>query len=230
MDRNFQISYCSVCSNHKKDFKKGVYCGITDKRAQFDIYCQDYSFDSKKSKEITDNLKKQINSNYSNKSFLNELLSKEIYEDVNEVKPNNKIIKKHYKKNLFINYIVIVLFVGYAIYYINEYWNEIIKFNKIETLIILFSIIVVILIELATKKNDSLSITKYGIITNETKVPWNDILIIGNTSKSVGEGFTAYKIILGTKSRGLIEIDVSEFNITAQELFKIIKTGIKNVA
>lgn len=230
MDRFLQLSYCTVCVNHKNNLKKGVICGITNRPAEFEQSCSDYIFDEIKSNEIKHRLQSQIDLNYSSKNLVSELLAREIYEDVQEVELYDRFVEKHYKWNSVIHKIGFIFFFGYTAYLISKSWNEILNLEKIVLPIVFIFMLICILINFNLKKRKFISITKYGIINNATKIPWNDILLSGKTYQYVGEGFSGDKIILGTKSRGLVEIDISEFDISTAEFLKIINTGIKSVS
>lgn len=42
MEREKQLEFCKQCSHRKMDFKVGLLCGLTDKRADFKIVCPDF--------------------------------------------------------------------------------------------------------------------------------------------------------------------------------------------
>ena len=46
MNRVEQLKFCKVCANQKFDFQNGVICGLTNRVADFEVTCPDFTEDS----------------------------------------------------------------------------------------------------------------------------------------------------------------------------------------
>jgi len=47
-----KTDHCQFCDHHKRDFQKGIYCGLTDEKPEFGKYCNKINLDHLFSKEI----------------------------------------------------------------------------------------------------------------------------------------------------------------------------------
>ena len=62
-DRNFHLTFCTICSNRKFDTNSGNLCSITNSKAEFENYCKNYIEEKEeinKIKEILKDLKEEM--------------------------------------------------------------------------------------------------------------------------------------------------------------------------
>lgn len=53
MTREEQVAVCMQCKHRKKDFLKGIICGLTDEKATFQIQCSSFIQDAEKLVNLT---------------------------------------------------------------------------------------------------------------------------------------------------------------------------------
>jgi hypothetical protein len=46
MTRDEQLEFCKKCTNRKMDFQKGLVCGLTNEKADFEDTCPDFNEDT----------------------------------------------------------------------------------------------------------------------------------------------------------------------------------------
>ena len=52
MTREDHLAFCSICKKRSFDFNQGVVCGLTREKPDFENNCSEYEYDSKRDKEI----------------------------------------------------------------------------------------------------------------------------------------------------------------------------------
>lgn len=52
MTREEQLAFCKVCTNQKKDFERGIVCGLTDNIADFETSCESFERDLAKEEKL----------------------------------------------------------------------------------------------------------------------------------------------------------------------------------
>ena len=59
-DRNYQVGFCKRCLNRKMDFKQGLLCNITGRKANFEKECPDFKEDISVEIKVDEDKKEQI--------------------------------------------------------------------------------------------------------------------------------------------------------------------------
>lgn len=118
--RNYHLSFCSICINRKFNFSKGLVCNITDKIANFDKVCENYSCDEKEKEKLEKKLKTEIEANFPEpiNNNLNLLFGVPFYKDSEEYNSEFKTLKKNivYSTDFFSQYIIIGIFILASIF------------------------------------------------------------------------------------------------------------------
>lgn len=117
MDRKNQLEYCKVCKHRKKDFHKGIVCGLTNERADFIETCSHYvNDDTVEVRKIEDNSKQTVESVLF--SFLKGLLNRNSRTNTEgDLKTKRKIKLKVFEMifiSFFIFNIILQLFQNFS--------------------------------------------------------------------------------------------------------------------
>ena len=226
MDKYNQLSYCSVCKNKKTELKKGIYCGLTNTYPSFEKSCKDYSLDHKELELKKEKLRKNIESRYSKKSLFNKFLDKEIYSKNEKYYSKNlKIIEKEYAYNRFLYLIPAIALFIFLIYYCITHWLSITNENTTIFIIFICSLIIICLYQVFKTNRNSLKINHNAIYYNDIIISWNDIITYGHTQNNT-DSRHYNKVILGTKSRGIIELELYQLDISTTKFLEIVNSQV----
>lgn len=231
-DRNFHLTFCTICSNRKFDTNSGNLCSITNSKAEFENYCKYYIEEKEETNKIKEKLAQNIKSRYEDDIFghvglgnyykninLNDISEHEIDSDIIIQRGRSKFLGMYY---LIFGIIPIVFFLTNLYRNVNLEKNDFIIFFSI--LVLLPLLLVYLGLKQILDKKSYFTADKYSFTINNKKIYFNDIVTIGVTNIDSSIGTTRKRfIVFGTKTQGLKEIELDGLNITESELFKIIK-------
>ncbi len=225
--RAYQLSYCMVCQHRKIDWRSKVLCGLTNEFADFKKDCEFFSLDFDKHNSLKDSKRFEIEQDYdqylnNDKAFeLIDIIEKVDFKDLRETH-NIKI-----RKNLDVPYLICLLL---PVLFIWQYFSSreeianntlgniaIVSFYLIPLLFIALLIYIYINFNKVEFKTD-----EKGFVFRNKRYFWNEILIIVKLTLPARGGSDFKSVILGTKSRGIIELKLSDTNIKQERLIEII--------
>ncbi len=183
MTRSEHLSFCSVCTNRKFTTEVGFICSLTDKKADFDISCPQFSLDIEQRNARNKKYRDEIDTHLNNeKTFINSLKNAKVSLDY-LVKPDNHLplsvdtrketIIKESSKNkylLLISIIVLPIAIAYSAYKEDRNFQD---------MIWLLGVVLVIWLLLIYLYRSNAEIVRFGpqgiIIHQKEFIPWNTI-------------------------------------------------------
>lgn len=212
---------------------------MTNKIADFNDDCSTFDLDSPELENYKVKIKNQIDEKYE----LN-LIEKVLGSNDGEYtrpkmsrNPKYKSIEKThgltYKNNVTYDKTVLLLMI-FAVVYIFFIHSKDIKNSNLDNGVLIgfgvFFVIIPIFIYRAffMKHKVKIRITKTGIEYEENLISWNNIIDIG-ILKAKGARFNEHKIILGTITKGIIEINLTTLNVSPEQFADVVIMNSKNV-
>tara|TARA_R110002020_G_scaffold73623_7_gene188911 strand:- start:3485 stop:4198 length:714 start_codon:yes stop_codon:yes gene_type:complete len=235
-ERENHLMFCKFCTNSSKSLNLGIICSLTEKQPEFKKSCDSYNENIKLLNSEKKSLENQIDEKYDNvRDIISFVLEKglNIYFFDNIFKSKYDFKRKEQTHNLTINKTsehIKILVIVFSIFTLISTINLIMNYEKFWMIfsIINISILVIIFLVLKYRKPKVLMKTdSEGFSYLKTKVKWNEILVY--QSVTTEDTYSFKKVALGTKSRGIIEISISDLDIGIKDFFKIIELN-KNVA
>lgn len=239
MNKEYRLAFCKICSNRKKDFNLGLICSLTNNRADFDDYCSTYNLDSSKLEKYRAKIKGQIDDKYiangvekmlglndgifTRPSMTNNPKYKSVEKTHNLTFKNNTAYDKSVVALMFLA-VVYIFFVNY---------NDIVNSNLDDGVLIgfgVFLVVIPIFIYRAffMKHKTKIRITKTGIEYFGKQINWNEIIDLG-ILKAKSARVNEHKIIVGTITKGILEIDLTSLNVSPEDFADIVMLNTKNV-
>ena len=237
MNREYHLSFCKICTNRKSNLEKGLVCSLTNNIADFKDNCSTFDQDKAEFKKYKKRFEDEVNDKYATNNF------EKFFSESSFVKPSNSknlkfksIDKTHnlnLKNNVAYDKAVLILMCLALIYVFYANYNDIINLTVENGVLGGFAFMLIfisILIYRAyfMQHKIKISITKSGIEHHGNKLNWNNIVdfgILRANSTSVNE----HKIIVGTITKGIVEIDLTALNISPEEFINIMRLNTKNV-
>ncbi|PZW36988.1 hypothetical protein LX95_02901 [Mesonia algae] len=235
-ERENHLMFCKFCSKSSKSLNLGIICSLTNKQADFFNKCDAYIENSKSLESEKKSLESQIDEKYDNMRdiisyvlenifgiYFFDSIFKSKYDFLKKEQTQKLKIQNSYQhiKILILVFLILTiiciikLFINY-----DEFWPKFSVFT-LSALLINLSILKL------RKPKILLTTDSEGFTYSNKKIKWNEILVY--KSVTTEERYSYKKIALGTKSRGIIEIDISNLNIGIKDFLKIIELN-KNVA
>ena len=240
MDRNYHLSFCKICAKRKPNLIKGLCCSITNEVAEFGLKCLNFEIDTVELNKLKEQFKNDVNLKYSiPQSKIEKSL---IYTSFKSVKRNSNSKYKtvedthnlsfEHNKNIDLS-LTILLIIG-LIYITVINFKNIISLGASNSVYIGLVLIVVLLFifgyrALFSNFKTIFKTTQLGFEFNKLKVFWSDIIDCGVFTGESESIVADKRILIGTISGGLIEIDLSTLDIKSQDLIDIITLNSKNV-
>ena len=242
--RIYHLSYCRVCKNKLFNLKVGIECGITSQLANFEQSCPDYKLDIHELSELQEKTNELIEKNYPSRNFFNkEILGS--YLDKGG-KKNSEINKIDSKKEFGISNstfkVLSVIFTAFLVFFVGinskKFFEGSTEIEKnIGLLFLIFMWLWLFYYGFIEKYKPEVvfyddfmeyNYRKSIFEKQRRKIFWNDIINLRLFTKEEEDGSTE-KIIIGTISHGIKEIDITYFNTNANEFMSLIKQRAKNV-
>ena len=229
--RQYHLSFCKVCQNRKYNLKYGLVCSNTNQIADFDESCSSFKLDEPELKKLKSSFQSKIEDEYA-MNMVESIFSDYSYDKPNELKITNykSAEETHNLKfrqdNIYDKYLSFMTFIfGIVLLALN--FNAILKSTIENGTIIgicaIFSIAIFMFYRgFYHEYKTSISINKEGIDYKEGKLFWNNILDFGIV-RTIGGSFNQNKIIIGTITKGIVEINLETLNVTPEELIEIIQ-------
>lgn len=229
-ERENHLMFCKFCSKAQRNLKHGIICSITQNSASFNEKCDNYTESFKLIESERKSLELQIDDKYDNvrdvisyslenffRIYFFDFLFKSKYdfikrEDTQKLKIQNS--KQDIKILIFV--FSILTLIGIV--------NYLISFDKLWLMCSLIGVVVLIINYLILKLiNPRVVLTTdlQGFSCFGQRIKWEEILVC--KSVYTEESYSYKKIALGTKSRGIIEIDISKLDIGIKDFLKIIE-------
>jgi len=195
---------------------------LTLKKADFEISCSNYNRDEEEYIRKRKKLIEEINSSYSKDKFLAWYYdSRGIFSTIKTNQFQSIPNKREFKKSKPIGIILISLAIIISIQILSDRKDIFLTRNLLTVLLFpLFLLIPGIYILLNRKIYFSWN--EYSMNFKNEEVFYNDIILIGKAEFYAG-GRTKNSIIIGTKSKGVLEFNTNEVDITPDEIAEIIK-------
>ena len=239
MNREHHLSFCKICNNRKKDFNKGLICSLTNNIADFNEYCSTFDLDSSELEKYREKIKSEIDNEYLENGVEKALgLNNGVFtRPTMSRNPKYKSIEKThnltFKNNVAYDMAVLALMLFAIVYIFFVNYNDIVNSNLDDGVLIgfgVFLIIIPIFIYRAffMKHKIKIRITKTGIEYYEKKINWNEIIDLG-ILRAKSTRVNEHKIIVGTISKGIQEINLTSLNVSPEEFADIVILNTKNV-
>jgi len=238
VNREFHLSYCKVCNNRKKDFRKGLICALTNDRADFSDHCPTFNLDTSELEKIRNEIKAQIDDKYVATSIENALgLNNGIFTRPGTSR-NTKyksVEKTHnltFKNNVAYDKAVLVLTLCALLYIFFINYDAIANSNLDDGVLVGFAVLLVIIPVFMyraffMKHKIKIRITKAGIEYDGKQINWHEIIDLG-ILKAKSARVNEHKIIVGTITRGIFEIDLTSLNVSPEEFADIVLINAEN--
>jgi hypothetical protein len=223
--RNFHLSYCLVCINRNFDINKGLICNLSNEIADFKENCSYFLVDSLQKEKLQKQVDFNIDYEYNTKlsEEFNDFIGNSYFKESEKfgIYTITYQTYKIYKSNFNDHYFLIsTLFIGLIYNLIKSLYNDL----NLKISMILLLVIVPYIIFISKKVIKKLEIDKDGITIKENKIFWNEIYRFGiyiMPGKS-----TQFELMLFTLTRGLITVNLNEYNANHKEIIQIIKKNL----
>ena len=237
MHREYHLSFCKVCTNRKRNLKKGIICSLTNTIADFKANCPNFNRDNSEFEKYKKMFANEVNDKYATNNF------EKLFTESSFVKPikfkNSKFksIDKTHNLNLKNSSaydkasLVLISLTMLYVFYVN--YSEIINLTVENSVLIGFAFMAIFIsiliyrVYFMTHKT-KIAITKNGIENKGYTLNWNNIVdygILRGNSTSVNE----HKVVIGTITKGIVEIDLTALNISPEEFINIIRLNTKDI-
>ncbi|WP_042498732.1 hypothetical protein [Algibacter lectus] len=211
---------------------------MTNNIADFKDNCSTFDQDKAEFKKYKKRFEDEVNDKYATNSF------EKFFSESSFIKPSNSrnppkfsSVDKTHNLNLKNNVahdkaILILMCLAMAyVFFVN--YKDIINLTVENGVLAGFAFMLIFISVLTYRAyfmqhKIKISITKDGIEYHGNKLNWNNIVdfgILKANSTSVSE----HKIIVGTITKGIIEIDLTALNISPEEFINIMRLNTKNV-
>lgn len=238
MNREFHLAFCKVCKNRKKDFNKGLICSLTNDIANFKDHCPTLELDSSEFEKIKNRIKAQIDDKYAANGVEKILgLNDGIFTRPSKTRnPKYKSVEKThnltFKNNVMHDKSVLVLTLFAVVYIFFANYNDIVNSNLDDSVLIGFGVLLIISLiflyrAFFMKHKIKIRITKTGVEYYGKRINWNEIIDLG-ILRAKSSKVNEHKIIIGTITKGIQEIDLTSLNVSPEELADIIILNTKN--
>ncbi|NIK93217.1 hypothetical protein GZ212_13725 [Mangrovimonas sp. CR14] len=237
MNREYHLSFCKICINRKPSLKEGLICSLTGKIAEFEKECANFKIDGLELEKIKKRFETEINDKYAI-TKLESLFSEREFEKPEKNRNRKYLTKekthglefkkdKNYDKQILVMIGIIMVMLLYG-NYINGFSWDLNSANIIGVLIMLFLSLYYFYKAFYHKYKTLITIDENGIHQEEKTLYWNNILDYG-IIRGKGNNSMEKKIIIGTISSGIQEINISELNVTPEEFIEIIQLNKKTI-
>ncbi|WP_147677476.1 hypothetical protein [Algibacter pacificus] len=208
---------------------------MTNNIADFNDHCTFFDLDKSEFEKYQNRFKNEINENYATNNF------EKFFTESSFVKPTNSRNSKfksvaqthnlNFKNDIAFDKAILILMclAGLYVFFVN--YSDIINATVKNEILIGFAFMCIFMSVLAYRvyfmqHKTKISITKNGIEYHGNTLYWNNIVdygILRANSTSVNE----HKIIIGTITKGIVEIDLTALNISPEEFIDIIRLNTK---
>jgi hypothetical protein len=236
VNREYHLSFCEICTNKKSNFEQGLICSVTNKIADFKDNCSSFDLDKSEFRKYKKRFEDEVNDKYATNSFESFFSESSFIKPSKSKKSEFKSIHKTHNLNLKNNVAydkaavtLMCLTVVYG-FYINyeDIINSTVEYGVLFGFAIMFILICILIYRgYFMQHKTKISITKSGIEHHGNKLNWNNIVdygILKANSTSINE----HKIIVGTITKGLVEINLTALNISPEEFINIMRLNTKN--
>jgi hypothetical protein len=228
--RKYHLSYCMFCQNQYFDKHKGVSCSLTNDIAHFDVHCKDYIEDQARLKKYREKLNMEIRSDYEihqDSISLSQLFyGKAVYKSFDSDKKLVSFLKGSiiYKgKRQYLQLIFVVLGLQLLILVLSVS-NQI--FNIVHLVLIFSMLLFQTLIYFKMKKSKPILLKIKNTYFKYKNEPYffNNILDIGLSRTK--ERYPVDKIVLHTKTNGLVLLNINDVDEDSEDIVKQLKINL----
>jgi len=237
VNRAYHLAFCKICTNRKNNFKKGLVCSLTNNIADFNDNCSFFDLDRLEFEEYKKRFKNEVNDKYATNNFEKFFSESSFIRAVNTRNSKFKSIDQTHNLNfkndvVYDKAILILMSIAFLyVFFVN--YRDIIN-ATVEKGVLLGFVFMVLFISVFIYRvcfmqhKIKISITKTGIEYYGNKLYWNNIVdygILRANSTSVNE----HKIIIGTITKGIVEIDLTTLNISPEAFIAIIRLNTEKL-
>jgi hypothetical protein len=242
--RKYHLSYCKICKNKLLNIKVGIECGITNQIANFEQSCQDYKLDSKELINLQEKNNGLIEEKYHSNNFFNKvILGSYLNKDEKIISERKKIeSKKEFGIGNKFFRILFAVFTSFLIYFVGINYEQFFKGStemekNVGLIFLVSSCLCLFYFGFIQKYKPEVVFYKDFMEYNnrefifkkqKRKIFWNDIINL-RLFTIEGEGGSTEKIIVGTTSNGIKEINATYFDTNAKEFMTLIRQRAINV-
>ncbi|WP_299277957.1 hypothetical protein [uncultured Psychroserpens sp.] len=212
---------------------------MTNKSANFDNYCPTCDLDASELEKYKENIKSEIDDKYLAHGIVKTLgLNDGIFTRPTLTRnPKYKSIDKThnltFKNSVGYDRAALTLMLLPFIFILVVNYDDIVNLNLDNRVLIVFGVLLItipiyIYRAFFMKHKVKIRITKTGIEYYRNQISWNTIIDIG-ILKAKSAKANEHKIIVGTITKGIIEMNLTSLNVSPEEFSDIVILNTKNV-
>ncbi|WP_299888493.1 hypothetical protein [uncultured Lacinutrix sp.] len=237
MNRDYHLIYCKICTNKAIDLKRGTYCSLTNKIADFNDNCENFNKNEVEVSKIKERIKKKKEALYS-LNEIEKLLSnnKPKYSDSSKFKRSQYKYKEEtlgliFKKDNFDDYLTaIAVFTMYLVFLMFNYDKGFdLSYDSTVTIVSVFFLIVFFYSYKKAfyhKYKPEITVLENGLLIKDKTIFWEDIVEYG-IEYHTGE-YSISNLVIFTMSSGVIRVtDLSEIKAGEKDIIQIIKLNLQ---
>lgn len=241
--RKYQLSYCKICINRQSDLRTGLKCGLTNEIADFQEFCENYKIDSEELSVIQSQIDERIEQKYPKKNLVNWTLLGS-YLDSKETIPAKKDKgKKVIGERTYLAYGIFLFFIIFLIYGLFLQFSG--QLNHLSLIEKILGLGILLFLLIISGKSTFFPEQRQNIIFHEdfleynerktmfrrnkvNKIYWREITNLRYHTQIIN-GMN-YNIVIGTISKGILEINITDLETNPWEFIGLIKSRAENVA
>ena len=196
---------------------------MTKNKADFENSCTNYVKDKKEYLRKRESLLEEITNSYSKDQILGWYYdARGVFSTIKTDQFQSIPDKKEFRKSKQIGYLLIFLSIITAGIILNELKNiptftNLLALLSFPTFLLIFGIYTIL------NKKILFSWNEYSIKFKNMEIFYNDIVLMGKVNSYTGGGIAKDSIVIGTKSKGIVEFNTVELDICPEEIAEIIK-------
>ncbi|MDO7135592.1 hypothetical protein [Algibacter lectus] len=237
MNREYHLSFCKICNNRKNNLSKGLVCSLTNDVADFTESCLTFELDSSELQKFKKRFEDEVNDKYATNGFEKILSESSFTKPSKSRNPKYKSIENthnlKFKNNVAYDKAILIFMIFTLIYIFFVNYNDI-KNSTLENGVLagfgVLGVLISVFFYRAYFMNfkTKISTTKKGIEYYGKHLNWNNIVDYGIV-RTEGGRFNPGIIIVGTITKGIVEIDLTTLNIIPEDFIDIIRLNTKTL-
>jgi hypothetical protein len=225
-NRYYHLSYCSVCTNRTSNLQNGIICNLTNKQADFSDSCPNYILDKEKKEKITQDISIELKKKFDSNILTKVIGNNEQYKELKlSSSPKFRSKKDTHGLKIGASKLSTFIIIGGSLFFLIMLISNknVDTFKGLGLAILIFCIASFLYgIKLLFDKKIYLTTSDKLMKLNKYSIAWNDVLTLGLSHRHTGKGHQSRKMVIGTKSRGLIISNIDNIDISAQEIADLI--------
>lgn len=241
--RKYQLSYCKICINRRSNLRTGLKCSLTNEVADFQEFCENYKIDTEELSVIQSQMEERIEQKYPKKNLLNSILLGSYLDNKETIQAKKNKRKKVIGERTYLTCGIFLFFTIFLIYGLflqfSGQLNHLSFIEKIPGLGIFLFLLILSGKSLffpeqrqnITFHEDFLEYKQRKTMFHRNKVNkiyWREITNLRCHTETIN-GLN-YNIVIGTISKGILEINITDLETNPWEFTGLIKSRAKNVA